>query len=610
MASNDGNASWDEIIGDRKAADMEKETAIKFHKDKKSTNAYKRLMHLQTLFKQIGSSKAEEKKDNKDNDDDNKKKEEIFKPIDDILDITRGQSKKTGDSGNDYNISGEADLSLDCNFQLKTGKYYYEVELIEDPSSYKDLNIGFAQKDHSARTECGYDGISYGYNGVKNKLFNMNTDYGKKKWSTGDILGFLLDYDENNVKIEFYLNGETQGVAFENVEYSDNLFIGFTMQKGQNGTFIFDENKLKSKKPDGYSCINFKQSDDSFKIDGDIKCEKVDDGFKITANAGFPTVILNDKEILKKGNKYYFELLLGSEGCMQLGFADTKFEADAARGSGIGDDSHSWGVDLLRMQKWGIFGSNYCNASWTKNDIIGCCLDLDEKKISYSLNGKDLGVAFEKVDIGSGLHPCISIRNVIARQKLIEIYMKQQQQRQGGGGGGDNEEELKMPDPISYLNLIFSESGLKYKPNDYKSVTETVAFKAMEICNGLKEYSYDQYKQDYAFMDTVIKLDKDEDFDKILSSVDKDTLVVCDFWATWCGPCVYIAPHYHAISEKYTNVVFLKADVDKLKKLSQEKDVQCMPTFKFFKNGEEIKDSKIEGADKDKIMETVEKYSK
>ncbi len=44
----------------------------------------------------------------------------------------------------------------------------------------------------------------------------------------------------------------------------------------------------------------------------------------------------------------------------------------------------------------------------------------------------------------------------------------------------------------------------------------------------------------------------------------KDTVVIIDFWATWCPPCVAEIPHFISLQEKYgTDIQIIGISVDK-----------------------------------------------
>ncbi|XP_061345599.1 thioredoxin H1 [Gastrolobium bilobum] len=83
-------------------------------------------------------------------------------------------------------------------------------------------------------------------------------------------------------------------------------------------------------------------------------------------------------------------------------------------------------------------------------------------------------------------------------------------------------------------------------------------------------------------------------------------LIVVDFTASWCGPCRFVAPFLADLARKFTNVIFLKVDVDELKSVAQDWAVEAMPTFVFLKEGTII--DKVVGAKKEDLQQTLEKH--
>ncbi|KAL1303578.1 hypothetical protein AAFC00_006945 [Neodothiora populina] len=84
----------------------------------------------------------------------------------------------------------------------------------------------------------------------------------------------------------------------------------------------------------------------------------------------------------------------------------------------------------------------------------------------------------------------------------------------------------------------------------------------------------------------VHNLQNKGDFDTALS--EKDSLMVLDCFATWCGPCKVIAPQVVKFSDVYPNARFYKIDVDEVPDVAQELAIRAMPTFILFKNGEKV----------------------
>lgn len=81
-------------------------------------------------------------------------------------------------------------------------------------------------------------------------------------------------------------------------------------------------------------------------------------------------------------------------------------------------------------------------------------------------------------------------------------------------------------------------------------------------------------------------------------------LIVIDFTASWCGPCRHLQPIINDFAATYTDVEFIKIDVDELAEVAQEYGVQAMPTFVLIKQGEIVE--KLVGADKDGLQNKIE----
>ena len=72
-----------------------------------------------------------------------------------------------------------------------------------------------------------------------------------------------------------------------------------------------------------------------------------------------------------------------------------------------------------------------------------------------------------------------------------------------------------------------------------------------------------------------------ENFEK---TVSESPMVVVDFWAPWCGPCIGFAPVYEQASEAHPEVVFAKVNTDEQQELAGTFGIRSIPTLMVFRD--------------------------
>ena len=73
--------------------------------------------------------------------------------------------------------------------------------------------------------------------------------------------------------------------------------------------------------------------------------------------------------------------------------------------------------------------------------------------------------------------------------------------------------------------------------------------------------------------------------DKVLAD---NQLVIVDFFATWCGPCKMMEPVVSQCAQNHADIKFVKLNIDSSINSAMKHNVQVVPTFIAFKNGQEF----------------------
>ena len=68
------------------------------------------------------------------------------------------------------------------------------------------------------------------------------------------------------------------------------------------------------------------------------------------------------------------------------------------------------------------------------------------------------------------------------------------------------------------------------------------------------------------------------------AAVEKDGILLIDWWAAWCGPCKAFGPIFEEVAGENPDVVFAKVDTDAEQQLAGMFGIQSIPTLMVFRD--------------------------
>lgn len=123
---------------------------------------------------------------------------------------------------------------------------------------------------------------------------------------------------------------------------------------------------------------------------------------------------------------------------------------------------------------------------------------------------------------------------------------------------------------MAYISIIFQNKH-HMKALLFRILTCAMAISTISSCIGGKEKTENT---------DSVKLQNVEK--KEVSNISNELPTIVDFGATWCGPCQKFAPIFDEAEKIYADRIdFIKVDVDNEPELSQEYNVQSIPTVVY-----------------------------
>ncbi|XP_063432612.1 E3 ubiquitin-protein ligase RNF123-like isoform X2 [Mytilus trossulus] len=223
----------------------------------------------------------------------------------------------------------------------------------------------------------------------------QDQDTGSEDPYLKEILDVVFHHKEEGATAAVYETSKPTGLM--NLQY----FLGSVMESPKSEIKVKKGNKENTSGRIGPSEVVF-----DFRSNGGSGIVAVESHrLEVTSCSNFSTIRANC--CVFKG-KWVYEVMLGSEGMMQIGWCtiNCKFFHE----EGVGDTVDSYAFDGNRVRKWNKTTQRYGEA-WTTGDIISCAIDCDEGTVTFYRNGKNMGKAFTNINLGPGYayFPAVSL---------------------------------------------------------------------------------------------------------------------------------------------------------------------------------------------------------
>ena len=201
----------------------------------------------------------------------------------------------------------------------------------------------------------------------------------------------FTNYDSYIKNLSTLMSNQTQNKSYQ----SELDYLYATKLKSINKEAKINETNINKMKEAGKIFASNKTFFDSVADRQNIITSG--NNLKVEALNSFASIMANNCVI---NGKWCYEVTLLTNGLMQIGFC--QMTTHFSRHGGVGDDITSYAFDGYRKSKWNGEKKEF-GKIWDIGDVLGVCIDMDNKIIEYYLNGEHLGTAFNNVPRGENI---------------------------------------------------------------------------------------------------------------------------------------------------------------------------------------------------------------